>query len=229
MWIVPLNSFIQITIKVFIPAFFIVLSLFVIYRIVKDRANNCLSILYINGVRSYHYVTSLLIFYTLFLLIFMTMFFFSFYLNLDTFSSLCPSRNTLSESQVRRSGIFCGVAVIACRFSFYLVVASHHRTSLRFSPCCSSLATTVNIFINAIGALLFNSDGNTSLFFAMLPGSFMMIVTQYIVSPSLQRRMLCNEAFIYSLISTILFVFLSYLVMWLSQDLSITLDRVGIE
>lgn len=117
-WIVPLNSFIQITIKVFIPAFFIVLSLFVIYRIVKDRANNCLSILYINGVRSYHYVTSLLIFYTLFLLIFMTMFFFSFYMNLDTFSSLCPSRNTLLESQVRRSGIFCGVAFIARRFSF---------------------------------------------------------------------------------------------------------------
>ena len=87
----------------------------------------------------------------------------------------------------------------------------------------------MNIFINAIGALLFNSDVNTSLIFAMLPGSFMMIVTQYIAYPSLKRRMLCNEAFIYSLISTILFIILSYVVMWLSQDLSITLDRVGLK
>ena len=209
----------------FIPAFFIVLSLFVVYRVVKDRANNCLSILYINGVRSYHYVTSLLIFYTLFLLIFMIMFSFSFLANLDTFSSLCPSRNTHSESQVLPSGIFCGVAFIAPHSSFSLVVASNHRTSLRFFPC-RSLATIVNIFINAIGALLFNSDFNTSLIFAMLPGSFMMIVTQYIAYPSLKRRILCNEAFIYSLISTILFIILSYVVMWLSQDLSITLDRV---
>ena len=85
----------------------------------------------------------------------------------------------------------------------------------------------MNIIINGIGALLFNSDYNTSLVFAMLPGSFMMIVTQYIAYPSLKRRMLCNEAFIYSLISTILFIILSYVVMWLSQDLSITLDRVG--
>ena len=182
----------------------IVLSLFVVYRIVKDRANNCLSILYINGVRSYHYVTSLLIFYTLFLLIFMAMFLFSFIANLDTFSSFYLSGNTRSESQVLPYGIFCGVAFIARHSSFSLVVASNHRTSLRFFSC-SSLATIVNIIINAIGALLFNSDYNTSLIFAMLPGSFMMIVTQYIAYPSLKPRLLCNEAFIYSLISTIYF------------------------
>ena len=145
----------------FIPAFFIVLSLFVIYRIVKDRANNCLSILYINGVRSYHYVTSLLIFYTAFLLIFMIMFSFSFLANLDTFSSLCPSRNTHSESQVLPSGVFCGVAYTARHSSFSLVVASNHRTSLRLFPC-RMLATIVYIIINGIGALLFNSDFNTS-------------------------------------------------------------------
>lgn len=53
-----------------------------------------------------------------------------------------------------------------------------------------------------------------------------MIVTQYVVSPSFKRRTLCNDAFTYSWISTIIFIVLSYIIMWVSQDFAKAVDRV---
>ena len=84
----------------------------------------------------------------------------------------------------------------------------------------------MNAVINIIAALAFYSDYDSPFLFTILPGGSLMLFARYITKPSVTKRSLCNRAFIVSLISTVVYLVLSYLITWITQDLVILIDRV---
>ena len=84
----------------------------------------------------------------------------------------------------------------------------------------------MNAVINIIAALPFYSDYDSPFLFTILPGGSLMLFARYIVKPSVTKRSLCNKALIVSLISTVVYLVLSYLITWITQDLVILIDRV---
>ena len=84
----------------------------------------------------------------------------------------------------------------------------------------------MNAVINIIAALPFYSDYDSPFLFTLLPGGSLMLFAHYITKPSVAKRSLCNRALIVSLISTVVYLVLSYLITWITQDLVILIDRV---
>ena len=120
---------------------------------------------------------------------------------------------------------FSGVVFIVRHSIYSLAVASNHR----FVICCilcSTLAIVVNAVINIIAALPFYSDYDSPFLFTLLPGGSLMLFAHYITKPSVTKRSLCNRAFIVLLISTVVYLVLSYLITWITQDLVNLIDRV---
>lgn len=65
-WKAPSSAFVYKEISWFVPLFLIAISVAPIYRVINDKVTDRVRILFLNNVTSSLYVTSLLLFYTLF-------------------------------------------------------------------------------------------------------------------------------------------------------------------
>ena len=104
-------------------------------------------------------------------------------------------------------------------FSVRLLLLSHSRT----------VAVIVSVLINSVAAVFFLPivEINSPLFLTILPGaSTALFTTQSIVRGGVADELI-RKALIWSLMSTVLYIVIAYVLMWLKEDLLNIMDRVS--
>ena len=92
------------------------------------------------------------------------------------------------------------------------------------------IAVSIAIIINAVSAIPFLPDMGIDVFvfLSIFPGGATSIFTTGSMSVDVKELSNMNTAMWYSILSTIVYIVMAYVIMYLREDLMNILDRVGI-
>lgn len=208
-WKAPSSAFVYKEISWFVPLFLIAISVAPIYRVINDKVTDRVRILFLNNVTSSLYVTSLLLFYTLFFFV-ITCVLFIVIMSLG--AAFHPS------------------------FLFFLLLAweSIHASAfyVAFATFFSSpvIASSANVLLNIIAAypFLYGVESNSPMILTLLPGGAISLFTTQSVKTGGEALSLIRQGFVWSVVSVVICVAIAYLIMWFREDLLNMMDRVGL-
>ena len=193
----------------------------------NDKVTDRTRLLFLNNVTSYLYVTSLLLFYTLFFLVITMMYPLILAFIISVIIVLSCIKNVVKPSLLMIL-LCCWECVHSSAFyvAFSLLFSSPYLSLILLT--FRTLAVSISIIINAVAAVpfLYVFQLNSFLVATIFPGgAYSLFLTQSLLLGG-NAFSLIVRGLVYSVLSTIIYAIACYVILWLREDVLNVMDRV---